>query len=67
MKIDVIVLFKVRQVTKYYFCIPQYSSTHPTITNVKQLLKWRNIKHTDQPLTNSRRNAKMLPNVPVHW
>ena len=43
----------------------QYSSTHRTITKVKQLLKWRNINHTYPPLTNSKRNAKMSRNVLV--
>jgi len=53
------------QITKYYCCKLQYTSSYPTITNVKQLLKLSNINHTDPPLTDSTRNAKISRNVLV--
>ena len=46
-----------------YWYISQYSSTHKKITNVKHLLKWRNIKHTDALRTNTSMNTKTTYSV----
>jgi hypothetical protein len=57
-------LFTVRHTTKpVHCCMSQYSSTHHIITNVKHLLKWRDIKHTDQPRTNKSLNYLVAANL----
>jgi hypothetical protein len=37
--------------------------SHPIITNLKLLVKWRNIKHTDPSMHTKTLNAKMSLNV----
>ena len=52
-------LFTVRPTNKQVYCsMSQYSSTHHIFTKVKQLLKWRNNKHTAPPCTNKSLNVK---------
>ena len=46
-----------------YWYMSQYSSTQKIIANVMQLLKWRNIKHTDALRTNTSMNSKTTYSV----
>jgi len=61
-------LFTLRHTTKQsYLSLSQYSSTLHIITNVKLLVKWRNIKHTNPSHTNKTPNSKTIFKVRITW
>jgi hypothetical protein len=59
MKLNLQILFTIGHNTKQvYLCMSEYSSKHHKITDIQQLLKWLDVKHTDPQSTNKSINNK---------
>jgi hypothetical protein len=68
MKQKLILLLTVRQTNKHiYWSLSQYSSTLHIITNVKLLVKCRNINHTNPSHTNKTPNSKTIFKLRITW